>query len=92
MSLSVHEQQSLQPFNTFGVAVQAHWYAEASTDAEVREALAAAAALGAPLLVMGGGSNLLLTGDLDALVLRMVSRGRPLLQEEGGKVLLDPFL
>lgn len=89
MSLSVHEQQSLQPFNTFGVAVKAHWYAEASTDAEVREALAAAAALGAPLLVMGGGSNLLLTGDLDALVLRMVSRGRRLLQEEGGQVLVE---
>ncbi len=89
MSLSVHEQQSLQPFNTFGVAVQAHWYAEASTDAEVREALAAAAALGAPLMVMGGGSNLLLTGDLDALVLRMVSRGRRLLQEEGGQVLVE---
>ena len=89
MSLSVHEQQSLQPFNTFGVAVKARWYAEASSDDEVREALCAAESRGVELFVMGGGSNLLLTGDLDALVLRMISRGRRLLTEEGGQVLVE---
>ncbi|HYQ39639.1 MAG TPA: UDP-N-acetylmuramate dehydrogenase [Pseudomonas sp.] len=89
MSLSVHERHSLQPFNTFGVAVSARWYAEASSDAEVREALDAACARDAELFVIGGGSNLLLTGDLDAFVLRMVSRGRRLLGEDGGRVLVE---
>ena len=89
MSLSVHERQSLQPFNTFGVAVTARWYAEAGSDAEVREALGAAAARGAELFVIGGGSNLLLTGDLDAFVLRMVSRGRRLLDEADGRVVVE---
>ena len=89
MSLSVHERQSLQPFNTFGVAVSARWYAEARSDDEVREALRAAEAHGAELFVIGGGSNLLLTRDLDAFVLRMVSRGRRLLVEEGGRVLVE---
>ena len=89
MSLSVHERHSLQPFNTFGVAVSARWYAEAGSDAEVCEALGAAAARGAELFVIGGGSNLLLTGDLDAFVLRMVSRGRRLLGEDGGRVLVE---
>ena len=89
MSLSVHEQQSLQRYNTFGVAVAARWYAEAASDGEVREALQAARQRGVELLVLGGGSNLLLTADLDAFVLRMVSRGRRLLGEQGGQVLVE---
>ena len=88
MSLVVQERLSLQPFNTFGVAVTARWYAEASSDAEVREALREAEARAAELFVIGGGSNLLLTADLDAFVLRMVSRGRRLL-EEGGRLLVE---
>ncbi|MCQ4347876.1 UDP-N-acetylmuramate dehydrogenase [Pseudomonas stutzeri] len=89
MSLSIHERHSLKACNTFGVEVAARWFAEARDEAEVREALAAAAARGAELLPIGGGSNLLLTADLDAFVLRMASRGRRLLGEEGGRVLVE---
>ena len=89
MSLVVQERLSLQPYNTFGVAVTARWYAEAASDAEVREALLAAQARAAELFVIGGGSNLLLTGDQDAFVLRLVSHGRRLLGEEGGRLLVE---
>ncbi len=43
--------------------------------AQVRQALEAARERQVPLLVLGGGSNLLLTADIEALVLRMVGRG-----------------
>lgn len=89
MTLVIHEQQSLQPYNTFGVAVCARWYAEAGSDAEVREALRLARERDAELLVIGGGSNLLLTGDQDAFVLRIVSQGRRLLGAEDGQVLVE---
>ena len=89
MSLAIHERQSLQAFNTFGVAAYARWYAEAASDAEVREAVQAAEQRAAELFVIGGGSNLLLTRDLGAFVLRMVSRGRRLLGEEGGRRLVE---
>lgn len=89
MSLSIHEHYSLKACNTFGVDVAARWFAEARDEAQAREALDAAAARGAELLVIGGGSNLLLTADLDAFVLRMASRGRRLLGEEGGRVLVE---
>ena len=89
MTLVIHEQQSLQSCNTFGVAVSARWYAEAVNDAGVREALSLARERDTELLVIGGGSNLLLTGDQDAFVLRMVSRGRRLLGEEGRRVLVE---
>ena len=89
MSLSIHEHYSLKACNTFGVDVAARWFAEARDEVQAREALDAAAARGAELLVIGGGSNLLLTADLDAFVLRMASRGRRLLGEEGGRVLVE---
>lgn len=89
MSLVVSEDVSLKPFNTFGVEVRARLFAEAHDDAEVREALALASARGIPLQVIGGGSNLLLTGDVDALVLRMASRGLRLLGDDGEQVLVE---
>ncbi len=89
MSLVVSENVSLKPFNTFGVEVRARLFAEAHDDAEMREALALASARGIPLQVIGGGSNLLLTGDIDALVLRMASRGLRLLGDDGEQVLVE---
>ncbi|QHA83747.1 UDP-N-acetylmuramate dehydrogenase [Pseudomonas mediterranea] len=89
MSLQVQAGVSLKPFNSFGVDVKARLFAEAHEDAQVREALAYAAGHGVPLLVIGGGSNLLLTGDIDALVLRMASRGIRLLSDEGERVVIE---
>ncbi|MCS3466972.1 UDP-N-acetylmuramate dehydrogenase [Pseudomonas sp. JUb42] len=82
MTLQIQNNVSLKPFNTFGVDVRAQQYAEACNDDEVREALAYAAAQDLPLLVIGGGSNLLLTADVQALVLRMASRGIRILRED----------
>lgn len=80
--MQIQNNVSLKPFNTFGVDVRAQQYAEACNDDEVREALAYAAAQDLPLLVIGGGSNLLLTADVQALVLRMASRGIRILRED----------
>ncbi|WP_423204102.1 UDP-N-acetylmuramate dehydrogenase [Pseudomonas kribbensis] len=89
MSLLVHPQVSLKPFNTFGVDVRAQLFAEAHNDADVREALAYAAAHDVPLLVIGGGSNLLLTADIPALVLRMASRGIRVISDDGNRVVIE---
>ncbi|GLZ85453.1 UDP-N-acetylenolpyruvoylglucosamine reductase [Metapseudomonas resinovorans] len=89
MSLVLHENLSLKPYNTFGVDVKARLFVEARDDAEVREAIDLAARRGLPLLVIGGGSNLLLTRDVEALVLRMASRGIRLLADDGSTVLLE---
>jgi UDP-N-acetylmuramate dehydrogenase len=89
VSLRLQEAVSLKPFNTFGVDVQARLFAEAHNDAEVREALALAELRGLPLLPIGGGSNLLLTGDIEALVLRMASRGLRIVEDDGARVLVE---
>lgn len=89
MSLNLQTDVSLQPFNTFGVATRARYLAHAHNDAEVGEALQAAKRLQLPLLVIGGGSNLLLTGDVEALVLRMASRGLRIVSSQGDAVLVE---
>lgn len=80
--LQLQSAVSLKPFNTFGVDVTARLFAEAHTDDDVREALAYSAEHDLPLMVLGGGSNLLLTGDVQALVLRMASRGIRIVRED----------
>ncbi|OCR24772.1 UDP-N-acetylenolpyruvoylglucosamine reductase [Pseudomonas syringae] len=82
MTLQLQSAVSLKPFNTFGVDVQAQLFAEAHNDDDVRAALAYCAAHTLPLMVIGGGSNLLLTGDVKALVLRMASRGIRIVRED----------
>ncbi|RON77956.1 UDP-N-acetylmuramate dehydrogenase [Pseudomonas fluorescens] len=89
MSLQVQPQVSLKPFNSFGVDVRAQLFAEAHSDADVREALAYATAHDVPLLVIGGGSNLLLTADIAALVLRMATRGIHVISDDGSRVVIE---
>jgi UDP-N-acetylmuramate dehydrogenase len=90
MSLDIRADQSLKPFNTFGIEVKAAFFVSVHSDAELEQALAWAATQNLRVLVIGGGSNLLLTADLtDVLVVRMASRGVRLLEEVGDRVLLE---
>ncbi|MGH8381190.1 UDP-N-acetylmuramate dehydrogenase [Pseudomonas sp.] len=89
MSGQWQEQVSLKPYNTFGIDVKACYFTEAHNDDEVRRALAQASEQGVPVLVLGGGSNLLLTADIQALVLRMASRGLRILSDDGEHVVVE---
>ncbi|MEN5144139.1 UDP-N-acetylenolpyruvoylglucosamine reductase [Pseudomonas sp. LB-090624] len=83
------EQVSLKPFNTFGIDVKARYFSQARNDQQVRQALSLARRQGLPVLVIGGGSNLLLTQDIDALVLHMASQGRRVLSDDGERVVVE---
>nr|WP_243434535.1 UDP-N-acetylmuramate dehydrogenase [Pseudomonas sp. 30_B] len=87
--MQLQENLSLKPYNTFGVEVAARWFAQAHDDTEVRAGIAAAAEKNLPLMVIGGGSNLLLTRDVEALVLRIASRGVRILSDDGDRVLVE---
>ncbi|MFJ4387101.1 UDP-N-acetylmuramate dehydrogenase [Pseudomonas sp. NPDC089408] len=83
------EQVSLKPYNTFGIDVKARYFSQAQDDQQVRQALGQAQQQGLPVLVIGGGSNLLLTRDIEALVLHMASRGRRVLSDDGEQVVVE---
>ncbi|WP_416049628.1 UDP-N-acetylmuramate dehydrogenase [Cupriavidus basilensis] len=61
----------LRRHNTFGFDVRARFAAHVRSEADLLAALADPRAHGLPLVVLGGGSNVVLTQDLDALVLLM---------------------
>ncbi len=89
MSLNLSEYVDLRPFNTFGVSVIGRRLIEAQDEQQVRDALELARGSGWPVLVLGGGSNLLLTRDVDALILRMCTRGVRVLGDDGVQVVVE---
>ena len=70
---------SLQPFNTFGIEVKAKYFATFSNTRELETCLKAQP--NEPLLILGGGSNLLFTQDFDGLVLRNQITGISIVKE-----------
>jgi UDP-N-acetylmuramate dehydrogenase len=81
----VENQVALQPYNTFGIVARAQRLARLRTEADVHQLMAspdwAADTAAAPPFVLGGGSNLVITGDVKPLVLKVELPGRRLLQE-----------
>jgi UDP-N-acetylmuramate dehydrogenase len=74
------ENASLKPYNTFGIDVRARWLAEFATREELGELIAWAG--NRSLQVLGGGSNILLTRDVDGLVLPNRIGGIELVDED----------
>ncbi|TAK90212.1 MAG: UDP-N-acetylmuramate dehydrogenase [Burkholderiaceae bacterium] len=72
---------SLQSLNTLGVPAHAAWYLAVDSVDTLKAGLARAEREGLPWLVLGGGSNLVLTRDYPGLVLHMALRGRSLVDE-----------
>lgn len=57
--MRIEENRSLASLTTFGIGGPARWFAAATSENDVAEAVRLAHEHGAPLFVLGGGSNLL---------------------------------
>jgi UDP-N-acetylmuramate dehydrogenase len=66
----------LQSLNTFGVSARARAYARIDHADQLRAILADPVLAAMPRLLLGGGSNILLTGDFDGLVLHLCMQGK----------------
>ena len=73
---------SLQSLNTFGLPARAAWFAAIETPAQLAALIASPEWQRLRHFVLGGGSNLVLTGDFDGLVLHVRIRGRKLIAED----------
>ena len=73
--LDIRHQQSLRGLNTFGTDVKAALYLRVAGLDDLRAVRADPFLSTQKHLVLGGGSNLLLTRDVDGLVLHMSNTG-----------------
>jgi UDP-N-acetylmuramate dehydrogenase len=74
--MQVSEQVPLASYTTFGIGGPARWFIEASTEDEVLEAVRFAREQNAPLFVLGGGSNLLVSdAGFPGVVLHIAVKG-----------------
>lgn len=76
MSPAIQTDVDLAPLTTLGVPARATHFCAAKTIDEIRSALAFATAQALPVLVLGGGSNIVFAGDFYGLVLQPQILGR----------------
>ncbi len=73
---------SLKPFNTFGIEALAPLYAEFHSAEELSTLLSASEIQDRPLMILGGGSNILLTQNPKGVILRNLIKGIELIKED----------
>lgn len=88
MSVSIISGVSLKPYNTFGIDVQAEYLARAGSLTEVQECLQWVKHKSIPCLVLGGGSNILLTQSVQGLVIKNEVKGIEKIYEDEESVYL----
>jgi len=71
---------SLRPHNTFGLPAVAHTLVRVASDADVRRVVDHPTLGAAPVFVLGGGSNIILTRDMPQVVLKVEVMGRRLVE------------
>lgn len=81
---AIIDNQSLKLYNTFGIDARARYFARFGSSDELGELLGWAGDRG--VLVLGGGSNVLLTKDVDGVVLRNEISGIGLIDEDDNYV------
>ena len=85
-SMTILQNLSLLPYNTFGLEVKATHFAEISSMEDLRTGLRSGIR---PILVLGGGSNLLFTQDVNGLVLKNNLRGIRVVRSFKNKVWVE---
>ncbi|NAS29612.1 UDP-N-acetylmuramate dehydrogenase [Flavobacteriaceae bacterium R38] len=82
--MMLRENISLKPFNTFGIDVNAKYFIEISSEEELIKVLASKK--NQEKFILGGGSNMLLTKDIDALILYLNIKGKEIVSQDEASV------
>ena len=77
--MNILENVSLESRNSFGFQVSARYFVEASSVEELREAMFFAQERELPCIPLGGGSNLVISNNLNAVVIAVALRERKIL-------------
>ena len=86
--IQIIKYQSLKSHNSFGIEASAEFFCEVSTEAELFQALEFATKSSLPILILGGGSNLLLTKNYEGLVVKIGNKGIEIVEETQSTVVI----
>jgi UDP-N-acetylmuramate dehydrogenase len=86
--MQVQENISLKSYNSFGLEAKARYFCETFTIGELQEVLSSGLAKKLPILILGGGSNILFTKDFPGLVIKMSIQGKTIMSENQHHVVL----
>jgi UDP-N-acetylmuramate dehydrogenase len=84
--MKVNENVDLFPFNTFGIHSMARYLVTVSTVDEAKEVFTSNLFRENRSLVLGGGSNILLTKDFDGLVIKNEIMGITAVREDSARI------
>jgi UDP-N-acetylmuramate dehydrogenase len=87
--MMIERKATLQTLNSFGIAARAAALARVRSEDDVRAVLADAEWRAQPRFVLGGGSNIVLTGDLKALVLKVEVPGRRVVEQTARHTIIE---
>ncbi len=87
--IALQHNRSLLPFNTFGIDAKAGLYTEIDNEDQIREYREREDLTQLPLLILGGGSNILLTRDFPGLVMDIRIMGRTVMKEHKEDVVVE---
>jgi len=88
MTPDIKNHISLRPYNTFGINASAEYFAVGRTLDDIREYLEWANSCDQVTLILGGGSNVLFTKDIQGLVLQNAVKGIEKVDEDERNVYL----
>jgi UDP-N-acetylmuramate dehydrogenase len=86
--IAVKENIDLLPFNTFKIKANARYFAVVTSAREAKELFKSDVFRLNKPLILGGGSNLLLTDDFDGLVIKNEIRGIDIVEENDDTITL----
>ena len=85
----VEKNVPLQPLNSLHIVAKAHALQRIRIESDVLQLLADPGWRDSPKFVLGGGSNIVLTGDVKALVLKVEVSGCKVLTESSKQVIVE---
>lgn len=86
--MKIEQNVSLKPYNTFGIDAMAKYFSLFSNVEELNEILNSQFSILHSQLILGGGSNILLTKDFDGLVLKNDIKGIEVVKEDEQQIFI----
>lgn len=82
------ENFSLKNYNTFGIDVKTRFFSACSTINEINETINIQINKNLPLMILGGGSNVLFTGNFSGVIIKPSLKGIEIVHENSREVQL----